>query len=160
MLQYSTLQHLFINRNVSFLTVSCDSLSGWLGSYPDLESQPVGDDPHVPLPYGPHLLHLVCDVDPLGRDKPPCGANPTTAVLHRPGSANRYHQSHLDAQEDHAAAQPRGLELWRQTGTGKRTCEGPGAGFCQSSLKLRGHWRGQCFVLMLIYWCCLLFDVC
>lgn len=80
------------------------SLTGWLGPHPVLESQPVGDDPHISLSHGAHLLHVVGNPYPLGRAQHPCGPFPTLGLLHWPRSTNVCPQPHLDAQEDHAAA--------------------------------------------------------
>lgn len=109
-----------------------DVTEGWLGPQPVLANQPVGDDPHVPLSHGAHLLHVVGKFDPLERAHYSCGPTPNPAFLLRPGSAHIYHQPHLDAQKDHAAAQPRGLELWKQTGTRQWIHTGPVRGFCQT----------------------------
>lgn len=79
-------------------------MTGWLGMHTVLESQPVGDDPHVPLSHGAQLLHVVGSLDQLERAHHPCGPFPTPGLLHWPNSAHVYPQPHLDAQEDHAAA--------------------------------------------------------
>lgn len=71
----------------------------------------MGDDPHVPLSHGAHLLHVVDSTDPLDGAQHLRGAVAAPAVFLWPGSAHSYHQPHLDAQENHAAAKSRGLEL-------------------------------------------------
>lgn len=87
-------------------------VKGRMGSHSLLESQPVGDDPHVPLSHGAHLLHVVGDSDPLGGNQYPCGAVPEAHLLLWTRTAHSHHQPHLDTQEDHATAKSRGLELW------------------------------------------------
>lgn len=109
---------------------------GWLGTHPVLEGQPVGDDPRLPLPDGAHLLHVVDHLHPLGRAQHPRGSGSARALLHRPRSAHARHQPHLDAQEDHAAAQSGGLELWQQGRAGQRRRAGTRRGFCQSTCQL------------------------
>ena len=94
----------------------------------------MGDDPHVPLPHGAHLLHVLGELEALGRDEGPRAAAPAAALLHGPGPAHRRHQPHLDPQEDHAAAQPRGLELQRQACSRERAFQGE----AQAAHKLRG----------------------
>lgn len=84
----------------------------------------MGDDPHVPLSHGAHLLHVVGHADPLGGGQRPHRSAPTPHFLLRTRSAHAYHQPHLDAQEDNAAAKPRGLELLQQAGTDQRRHEG------------------------------------
>lgn len=101
------------------------SLTGRLGTHPFLESQPVGDDPHVPLSHGANLLYVVGNFDPVGRDQHSHGLATTPALLNRPCSAYIYLEPPLDSQEDHAAAQPGGLELRQQAGTLKWSHEGP-----------------------------------
>lgn len=111
---------------------------GWLGAHPVLEGQPVGDDPRLPLPDGAHLLHVVDHLHALGRAQHPRGSGPARALLLRPRSAHAHHQPHLDAQEDHAAAQPSGLELWQQGRAGERRHAETRGRFCQSPRQLSG----------------------
>lgn len=85
--------------------------AGRLVRVPVLEAQPVADGPHVPLPNGPDLPHVVGVFLALGRP----GQQPVSASLGtlpcRTGSAHTGHQSVLDPQEDSAASQSGGLEL-------------------------------------------------
>lgn len=69
-----------------------------------LESQPVGDDSHVSLSNGTHLLHVVGNLDPPGGAVDPCAPAPANTLLHRPHSAHTYPQPHMDPQEDNAAS--------------------------------------------------------
>lgn len=103
---------------------------GWLGPHLVLEGQPVGDDPRLPLPHGAHLLHVVDHLHALGGAHHPRGRGPARALLHGPGAAHARHQPHLDPQEDNAAAQPGGLELWQQDRAGERRRSGTRRGFC------------------------------
>lgn len=113
------------------------TLTGRLGAHIVLESQPVGDDPHVPLSHGAHLLYVVGNFDPVGRDQHSHGLSPTLALLNRPCFAYTYYEPTVDSQEDHAAAQPSGLELWQPTSTFKWSREGPVQSFYQTSCQLR-----------------------
>lgn len=85
----------------------------------------MGDDPHVPLSHGAHLLHVVVNLDPVASHLQPHGLTPTPAVPTRPCSAHSDHEPALDTQEDHAAAEPSGLELRQQASTIKWTYRGP-----------------------------------
>lgn len=87
------------------------TLTGRMGTHLVLESQPVGDDPHVPLSHGAHILYVVGNLDYVGRDQHSHGPSTTFTLLNRPCSAYAHHESPLDSQEDYAAAQPSRLEL-------------------------------------------------
>lgn len=112
-------------------------LTGWLGVHSVLESQPVGDDSHVSLSHGTHLLHVVGNLDPPGGAVDPCAPAPANTLLHWPRSAHTYPQPHMDPQEDNAASESCGLELWQQGDPTERHHRRSASGFWKTSCQLR-----------------------
>ena len=106
--------HVFLIQTHITLHVSSFLPPGWLGPQHVLEGQPVGDDPHVPLPHGANLLHVVGHLEPLDGHQCHLPPGPSHPFLHGPRPPHPGAEPHLDSQEDHAAAEPRGLELQQQ----------------------------------------------
>ena len=94
----------------AMLTLCCVP-AGRLVRLTALEGEPVADDPHVPLPHGALLPHVVGVPAALGRpaQQPAPAAPGALPVWH--GPADAHPQPVLDPQEDAAAPPPSGLEL-------------------------------------------------